>query len=262
MSKQIIILILVIFIIFIILTYRNQENITSDSGKTLSDEALQTIASVYNTQNMIVTNLNSTGNTQLNSLNVNNTTQLNSLNVNSNIKAKGNINVDGNITFNGNLNIVNPSGNKFIINGIDFRDYVIGCTLSSVNPNTTEYKYGANGGSQHFTIGKWSFCGIADSGFNDVADNIIVNPGFGVKLWTNCYFNSDNNNNTEYVTIENKDIKPARIGFHGTIVVLETNQESGVSEGIYTHNTNLVTINNTSTTSLQNTISSLEVYKL
>lgn len=96
MSKQIIILILVIFIIFIILTYRNQENITSDSGKTLSDEAIQTIASVYNKQNMIVTNLNATGNTQLNSLNVSGYTQLNSLNVNDNTQLNS-LNVNGSL---------------------------------------------------------------------------------------------------------------------------------------------------------------------
>lgn len=37
--------------------YNKKENITSDSGKTLSDEALQNIASVYNNKNLTVSNL-------------------------------------------------------------------------------------------------------------------------------------------------------------------------------------------------------------
>ena len=53
-------IIFAIIIIAIIFLYNQKENITSDSGKTLSNEALQYIASVYNTQNMTVTNLNVT----------------------------------------------------------------------------------------------------------------------------------------------------------------------------------------------------------
>lgn len=48
----------IIILLALLFLYDKQENITStDSGKTLSDEALQYIASVYNTQNMILTNL-------------------------------------------------------------------------------------------------------------------------------------------------------------------------------------------------------------
>jgi len=58
-TKYIIILILII--IAILFLYKKQENITTDSGKTLSDEAIQTIASVYNTQNLTATNITATG---------------------------------------------------------------------------------------------------------------------------------------------------------------------------------------------------------
>lgn len=111
MSKQIIILILVIFIIFIILTYRNQENITSDSGKTLSDEALQTIASVYNTQNMIVTNLNATNQTNL-----------------KDTKISGNLNVNGIITGNVTGNVtgnINSPNMQYILKMQDDGNIVI-----------------------------------------------------------------------------------------------------------------------------------------
>ena len=107
---------------------------------------------------------------------------------------------------------------------------------------------------------------INDFGFGDVADNIIVNPGFGVILWTNCDFNSDNNNTTEYAKIENRDVKPARCSFKNenstASIILETVDNTGSAANLYTKNTNLVKIENTSTRSFMNTISSLEVYKL
>ena len=55
------IIILIIIIIVILFLYNKQENITTDSGKTLSDEAIQTLASVYNTQNLTATNITATG---------------------------------------------------------------------------------------------------------------------------------------------------------------------------------------------------------
>mgnify|MGYP003335599150 CR=1 FL=1 len=55
-DKYIIIAILILIVILFL--YRKQENITStDSGKTLSDEAVQNIASVYNTKNLTVDKL-------------------------------------------------------------------------------------------------------------------------------------------------------------------------------------------------------------
>jgi hypothetical protein len=123
-----------------------------DSSSSLSIEAIQNINSVYNNKNMIITNLTATGNTNVGSnLNVSGNIIGNKLNVNSdistngNLTTKGNISTDGSITFNGNLNIVNSAGNKFTINNIDFRDYIIGCILTSVNPTTQTYKNGANG---------------------------------------------------------------------------------------------------------------------
>ena len=70
--------------IAILFLYKYRENITTDSGKTLSDEAVQSIASVYNNQNMTVTNLNASNQANLN-----------------NAKVTGNLNVSGTIT--GNL---------------------------------------------------------------------------------------------------------------------------------------------------------------
>lgn len=64
-SHIIIVLLFVIIIILIMNLYNKKENITSDSGKTLSDEALQNIASVYGDSKNTVSfnNVNITGNT-------------------------------------------------------------------------------------------------------------------------------------------------------------------------------------------------------
>ncbi len=237
-----------------------------DSSASLSVEAIENINSVYNNKNMIITNLTTTGNTNIgsnltvsgnmigNKLNINN-----DISTNGNLISKGNISTDGSITFNGNLNIVNSvSGNKFTINNIDFRDYIIGCILTSVNPTTQTYKNGANGGGNkvNLTIGKWMFCGDSESWFSDQADNVIVNPGFGVKLWTNCNFTQDNDSLNACI-IENKDVKPVRITLNGTNPIIEN---GGLD--IYTTNSNLVSITYKDNQSLQNTISSVEVYKL
>jgi len=81
MNKNIIFgLIIILAILFL---YKKQENAQSDSGKTLSDEALQNIASVYNTQNMTITNLITT----------------NLANI-KNAQISGNLNVSGTITGN------------------------------------------------------------------------------------------------------------------------------------------------------------------
>ena len=109
MDKQFIILILIIILFLIILTYKKQENITSDSGKTLSDEALQSIASVYNTQNMIVTNLNAT-----------NQAIFKDTKISGNLNVSGTItgNVTGNVTGNANINTLssNISGSPINVN--------------------------------------------------------------------------------------------------------------------------------------------------
>jgi hypothetical protein len=49
------IIIVILILIAVLFLYKYQENITSDSSKTLSDEALQNIASVYSDKNGTVT---------------------------------------------------------------------------------------------------------------------------------------------------------------------------------------------------------------
>jgi len=63
-KSHIIIVLLIIIIILVMNLYNKKENITSDSGKTLSDEALQNIAKVYGDTSGTVSfnNVNITGN--------------------------------------------------------------------------------------------------------------------------------------------------------------------------------------------------------
>jgi len=55
------ILLIVLVLLVIILIYQNQENLDSTT-QNLSNEAIQNIASIYNNQNLIVSNLKVTGN--------------------------------------------------------------------------------------------------------------------------------------------------------------------------------------------------------
>jgi len=109
MNRQFIILIIIILTILFL--YKTQENITSESGKTLSDEALQNIASVYNTQNMIVTNLNATNQA-----------------IFKDTKMSGNLNVSGTIT--GNV-VGNLTGNVV--------GNVVGNVTGNINSPNSQY---------------------------------------------------------------------------------------------------------------------------
>ena len=112
--KHILIIILIIVLIAIFL-YNKNENLDAITP-ALSNEAIQNIASVYNTQNMQVTNLTATnlanikdakisnnfnvdGISTLNNINVSGTSILNNLNV-SNTTRLNNLNVSGNIITN------------------------------------------------------------------------------------------------------------------------------------------------------------------
>ncbi len=109
------IIIAILIIIAVLFLYNKQENIDAN-GLPLSNEAVQGIASVYNNQNMQVTNLTATnlanikdakisnnlnvdGISTLNNINVSGTSILNNLNV-SNTTRLNNLNVSGNIITN------------------------------------------------------------------------------------------------------------------------------------------------------------------
>jgi len=86
------ILIGLIILVVILFLYNKQENADSTAGSlTLSNESIQNIASVYNNQNMKVTNLEVSNNIKTNTLN-----------------ATGNINASGVVVLSNN--IVNASG--------------------------------------------------------------------------------------------------------------------------------------------------------
>jgi len=54
-------IIIIVALLFLYSTNDNQENLDSTSSSNLSNEAIQNIASVYNNQNMKVTNLEASG---------------------------------------------------------------------------------------------------------------------------------------------------------------------------------------------------------
>ena len=109
------IILLILVIVALLFLYRKQENFTMTEQ---SNEAVQNIASVYNNQNLQVTNITSTNQANLkdakisNNLNVDGISTLNNLNVLS-ITSLNNLNVSNNLDVSGTtrLNNLNVSGN-------------------------------------------------------------------------------------------------------------------------------------------------------
>lgn len=137
MNNKILILILILVIIVLYFLYEDQENLDSTSTtQNLSNEAIQNIASVYNNQNMKVTNLESTGILKGNIINAS------SINTSENITAKnvyGTLSSDNsnnyvvNMQSNGDLCIYDKTAKKNI--------WVAGKNGTVSSP---EYKYIAN----------------------------------------------------------------------------------------------------------------------
>jgi hypothetical protein len=99
MNNKILILILILVIIVLYFLYEDQENLDSTSTtQNLSNEAIQNIASIYNNQNMTVTNLTAT----------------NQVNI-KDAKMSGNLNVSGSITGNVTGKLTSPNG-KYSLN--------------------------------------------------------------------------------------------------------------------------------------------------
>lgn len=228
---KILLMIATVVILVIAFMYGKKENLDAVSTPTnavptLPSEALQNIASVY---------ANTTGQATFN-----------------NMLVTGNADVNGSLTISGNV----KTKNAFTVNGIDIRDFGIGCVLSSISKDWKEYAYGGNGTTMNFVVGAHTLCD-AGNPMNDKSDNIVVNPGYGVKLYANCSFKSMANTDDGDAVIENRDVKPVRIGFYDKNLQIEKD----TNVGIYTYDPTLITIK-TSSASILNNISSLIVYKL
>jgi hypothetical protein len=99
MNNKILILILILVIIGLYFLYEDQENLDSTSTtQNLSNEAIQNIASIYNNQNMTVTNLTATNQANI-----------------KDAKMSGNLNVSGSITGNVTGKLTSPNG-KYSLN--------------------------------------------------------------------------------------------------------------------------------------------------
>ncbi len=136
----ILILVIILFIVFITnkqtFTQNKKESLDSTTSiPVLSNEAIQSIASVYNNQNMQVTNLNATNNTNLNTLNVKN-----NMNVSGTILSSGNILSNNNINASGTI-----SGNNITINNKKIRIFDMGGYKTGTTPNYSWVSVGAGG---------------------------------------------------------------------------------------------------------------------
>lgn len=166
---------------------------------------------------------------------------------------------------------------RFFINGIDIRNFLIGATLYNTEQTNNYVMNGVNGSSfVHLMIGRYAFAGVGgDNIFNDIADILILQPGFGILLHNSFNFGST----SDAGLILNWGIKPLRVNLH-TISLFNENQESmraGNTVNVfkdlnnnyistypeYNHDkTTYMIIRRQGTTSLGNRISSAQVFKV
>jgi len=263
-----------LLICLVIIYFLNNEKRENLDNPSLSNEAIQNIASVYaNTAGEAIFNKirstggitgdvtgNVTGNLK-GDVTGNLKGDVTANNITSSDIKTNTLSSTGSIIFNGDLKTSNSS--KFTINGIDIRDNGIGCSLSSINTKDNYYNVGMNAYQFIFPIGKYTLNSDRDY-INDTADSVIVYPGYGVKLYTNYGLKADSGNSNEFCLIQNNDIKPARIALHNNPPTLDLNDttDQELKTDIYTHNKDLVKITYNGTQSLLNSISSLHVFKL
>lgn len=212
-------LLLFVLIVVSIIYIRKQRREEGMADVTLSSEAIQNIASVYNKDNLTVTNLTTTkditaaGN--IKGVNVEATGNIKGANaeVTGNIKSKDSIEGKA-LNTSGGINAPNGWGthfpfisngvvdknyirgdtvvdgsitmNKsidvngnFKLNGVDIRDMMIGCSLFD-QPDMNDW----NNIPFNFPIGKFSLEGDGNWK-NDSFDYIRVNPGFKVTYFNN-----------------------------------------------------------------------------
>ncbi len=145
------VLVIIIIILAILFLYNKQENLDA-TGIPLSNEAIQNIASVYNNQNMQVTNLKVT----------------NDINAIGNINASGTINAGSSLTSNNIFGSLTSPNKKYQINMQDNGDMAI----YDVESKKNIWAVGKNGIS-------------TDTNFNDKAKF----GGTGMRIWKQPVWN-------------------------------------------------------------------------
>lgn len=173
-------LIIIIIIICLFITYKyNQSNkneyFTTD---TINNEAIQNISSLYNTQEMKLSNLTVTNNIKSENINANNI-------ITSNTRINGTLTVSGSIMINNNI-ISSDSSNNLLItdtskNTYLFKDGLIR-TSNVANDSMVAILLDFDGKSSGSFVAD-TFIELLWYGYRDNENGVIIAPGYEVLLW-------------------------------------------------------------------------------
>lgn len=208
-KKNIIVIIIIIICLFLIYKYNQINDIEHFTTNITENEALRNISSLYNTQEMRLSNLTITNditsrNVTSNNINTNNIT---SSNINTNNIITGNTNINGNLTISGSIMINNnkiasDSNNNLLItdtsnNTYLFKDGMIR-TNNTANDSIIAILLDAEGKSANFVAD--TFINLQWYGMVDVENGIILAPGYEVLLWDSDFplDNTKTNNKVDW----------------------------------------------------------------
>jgi hypothetical protein len=210
------VILIILLFLSIFLNYKNNLQIENMSN----DEALQNVSTLYNTQNMKVSNLEITSNLTIGGdvTKVNKVYATNGIHIPSNggwgnmrpgnsgdppgrtfLGSDDNLYIhnkqtiiskysggSGNMSVEGDLGVANKinsnvvEAKQFIINGVDIRDFVIGAIGYDQDNNSSARNYGM-GKPFVFPTGKYTHKDSGGEGW-DVLDAFHLNPGFRLKV--------------------------------------------------------------------------------
>ncbi len=237
------------------------------TGGNINSTGTITGGNINSTGTITGGNINSTGTITGGNINTTGTITVNNTKVN-NLKINSKIDISGNLDISGNTNI----NNNLYLAGTDIRTYLYGCSLVSMSSgqNDTQLHMKALSGAKlDLQIGYYSAGELGDSYFNDMADIIVVYPGFGVSAWEGSY--SYNQSPGQSINIENYGTKPIKVDLADGTVMASSSLPTGVPNNINVlttselYNDDDTTYKITKSTgykNLRNLISTINVYLL
>ncbi len=237
------------------------------TGSNINTNGTITGGNINSTGTITGGNINSTGTITGGNINTTGTITVNNTKVN-NLKINSKIDISGNLDISGNTNI----NNNLYLAGTDIRTYLYGCSLVSMSSgqNDTQLHMKALSGAKlDLQIGYYSAGELGDSYFNDMADIIVVYPGFGVSAWEGSY--SYNQSPGQSINIENYGTKPIKVDLADGSVMASSSLPNNVpndtkilktSELYNNDNTTYKITLSTGYSNLRNLVSSVNVYLL
>ncbi len=211
-TKYIIVIILILLILFLL--YKNNEHLTLTDT---SSEAIQNVAKIY---------ADASGTATFNNIRLNNIILNNDLDISGHTTFYGPTDIIGyDLNVIGVVNATRVGGRDIKYNGVDIRQWLIGCVIHNQKDSRQNTGYLLN-----LYAGDYNFTGSnGETVWNNMIDIIVVYPGFVVEAWKDEF-------SGEKVTIINADNLPLRVKT-GSVVYDNGNNPSRYKiEGSFDYN--------------------------